>query len=136
MCPHKCDTYPFRLTTASACIFCRLYIFLVLAQDLIGISTPMSPQRSQPAPELNEETPLLHDANQSRRETPLPIAQITILLLVQLTEPLTSLAIRPYINQVRLPIPITQVVGNLFPSLSGSSQSLVVTNERSDTTQG
>ena len=111
-----------------------------MALDLIGIRTPMSPQRSQPAPELDEETPFLHesqhDGNPSPKETPLPITQITVLLLVQLTEPLTSLAIRPYINLVRSTIPITQTVRDVCISLSESSQSLVVTNERSDTTQG
>ena len=94
----------------------------------------MSPKRSQGTPD--EETPLLHDRNAPRKETPLPVTQIVVLLLLQLAEPITSLSIRPYISQVRPSIPITQVIGNVCLSLSVSSQSLVVTKERSDTTQG
>ncbi|KAI9435199.1 MFS general substrate transporter, partial [Lactarius indigo] len=41
-----------------------------------------------------------------RTETPLPITQITILLLLQITEPITSLSIRPYINQLVSELPI------------------------------
>jgi hypothetical protein len=52
--------------------------------------------------EPEEATPLLRDENPPRKETPLPFAQILVLLLLQLTEPITSLSIRPYINQVRL----------------------------------
>ncbi|KAH9036525.1 MFS general substrate transporter [Lactarius pseudohatsudake] len=39
-------------------------------------------------------------------ETPLPITQIVVLLLLQLTEPITSLSIRPYINQLVSELPI------------------------------
>jgi hypothetical protein len=59
----------------------------------------MSPTRSQGAPD--EETSLLRDGKPQRKETPLPLAQILILLLLQLCEPITSQSIKPYINQVR-----------------------------------
>ena len=64
------------------------------------------PPRSQDAPEFEEETPLLRNKNLLRRETPLPLTQILILLLLQITEPLMSFSIRPYINEVRSSIPI------------------------------
>ncbi|KAH9170234.1 MFS general substrate transporter [Lactarius sanguifluus] len=66
----------------------------------------MSPITSQGAPEPEEETPLLCDANARRTETPLPITQIVVLLLLQLTEPITSLSIRPYVNQLISELPI------------------------------
>jgi hypothetical protein len=59
----------------------------------------MPPTRSQGAPD--EETSLLRDGKPQRKETPLPLAQILILLLLQLCEPITSQSIKPYINQVR-----------------------------------
>ena len=68
----------------------------------------MSPKRSPGAPEPDEETPLQNGITE-RKYTPLPITQIAVLLLLQLTEPLTSLAIRPYINQVRSSIPNTYI---------------------------
>ena len=46
----------------------------------------------------NERTPLLVIEN--RRLTPLPKRQITILLLLQMCEPITSQSIYPYINEV------------------------------------
>ena len=97
----------------------------------------MSPKRSPGGPEPDEETPLLHDGNTPRKDTPLPITQIAVLLLLQLTEPLTSLAIRPYINQVRPWIPNTYIiiVGDVRFSSSVSFQSLVATKEKSDTMQ-
>ncbi|KAH8985103.1 MFS general substrate transporter [Lactarius akahatsu] len=63
-------------------------------------------RRSQRAPGPEEETPLLRDENPPRKETPLPITQIVVLLLLQLTEPITSLSIRPYINQLVSELPI------------------------------
>ncbi|KAI9439349.1 MFS general substrate transporter [Lactarius indigo] len=68
----------------------------------------MPPQtwRSQGSPEPEEETPLLRDESLPRPETPLPITQIVILLLLQLTDPITSLSIRPYINQLVSELPI------------------------------
>jgi hypothetical protein len=62
-------------------------------------------QRSQGTPD--EETPLLRDRNAPRKETPLPVTQIVVLLLLQLSEPITSLSINPYISEVRPSIPIT-----------------------------
>jgi hypothetical protein len=60
----------------------------------------MSPRKSQ-GPNPEEETPLLRDENPLRKETPLPITQILVLLLLQVSEPLMSFSIRPYINEVR-----------------------------------
>jgi hypothetical protein len=94
----------------------------------------MPHKRSQGAPD--EETPLLRDGNPQRKETPLPLAQILVLLLLQLSEPITSSSIRPYINQVESSIHITNVVSNDSLSLSVSSQSLAVTKKKLDTTQG
>ena len=49
----------------------------------------------------NEETPLLPKGERApRKATPLPKFQIAIVLLLQLCEPITSLSIYPYINQV------------------------------------
>ena len=58
--------------------------------------------------ESDEETPLLRDEtlDETRKEAPLSITQILVLLLLQTTEPLMSFLIRPYINQVRLSITI------------------------------
>ncbi|KAI9437152.1 MFS general substrate transporter [Lactarius indigo] len=64
------------------------------------------PMRSQGTPEPREETPLLHNENAPRTETPLPITQIIILLLCQLAEPITSLSINPYVNQLVRELPI------------------------------
>ncbi|KAH8979733.1 MFS general substrate transporter [Lactarius akahatsu] len=64
----------------------------------------MPPERSQGTPD--EETPLLHDGNAPRKETPLPVTQIVVLLLLQLAEPITSLSINPYINQLISELPV------------------------------
>ncbi|KAH8993663.1 major facilitator superfamily domain-containing protein [Lactarius deliciosus] len=64
----------------------------------------MPPKRSQGTPD--EETPLLHDGNAPRKETPLPVTQIVVLLLLQLAEPITSLSINPYINQLISELPV------------------------------
>jgi hypothetical protein len=98
----------------------------------------MFPTRSQgtPAADPEEETPLLRNRNAPRSETPLPITQVTLLFLLQLCEPIAAQSIRPYINQARLSIYIISAIGNVHLSLSVNSQSLVVTKERSDTTQG
>ena len=60
----------------------------------------MSPKISQGT--VDEETPLIHNENAPRKATPLPITQISILLLLLLAEPITSLSINPYINQVSI----------------------------------
>ena len=60
--------------------------------------------KSQGTPD--EETPLLHDQDAPRRETPLPVTQIAILLLLQLSESITFLSISPYVNQVHTSMPI------------------------------
>ncbi|KAH9054514.1 MFS general substrate transporter [Lactarius vividus] len=66
----------------------------------------MSPKKPQGTPEPEEETPLLRDSNAPRTETPLPITQIVILLLLQLCEPITSQSIKPYINQLVSELPV------------------------------
>ncbi|KAH9054524.1 MFS general substrate transporter [Lactarius vividus] len=68
----------------------------------------MSPKslRSPDALESHEGTPLLHDGDTPRTETPLPITQIFVLLLLQLCEPMTSLSINPYINQLVSELPV------------------------------
>ena len=66
----------------------------------------MSSRRSQGTPDPQEETPLLRDENTLQKETPLPITQILVLLLLQTTESLMSFSIRPYINEVRSSIPL------------------------------
>ncbi len=65
------------------------------------MSPKLAPKRSQGTPEPQEETPLLCDGNAPRMKTPLPIKQIAVLLLLHLSDPITSQSIKPYINQVR-----------------------------------
>ncbi|KAG2075673.1 hypothetical protein BDR04DRAFT_1091265 [Suillus decipiens] len=48
----------------------------------------------------NETSPLLHETPQTKQKTPLPKLQIGILMLVQLAEPIASMSVYPYINQV------------------------------------
>jgi hypothetical protein len=48
----------------------------------------------------DEETPLLQQKQQKKAPTPLPYLQIGIVLLLQLCEPLCSMSIYPYINEV------------------------------------
>ena len=63
----------------------------------------MSSKRSQGSTlesDEDSETPLLRDEtlDETRKEAPLSITQILVLLLLQTTEPLMSFSIRPYIN--------------------------------------
>ncbi|KAF8269709.1 major facilitator superfamily domain-containing protein [Lactarius quietus] len=58
-------------------------------------------------PDSEEETPLLHDRNTPRTETPLPITHLVVLFLLQLCEPIASQSIRPYINQLISELPVT-----------------------------
>ena len=69
--------------------------------------TAMPLKRSKSTPEPEEVTPLLRDGNPLRKKTPLPLTQIFILILLQLSEPMTSSSIKPYINEVCSLIPIT-----------------------------
>ena len=48
----------------------------------------------------DEETPLLQRDNEPRKPTPLPKAQMFLLLLIRLAEPITSHSIIPYISEV------------------------------------
>ena len=74
----------------------------VLLQGHFETHTPMSPRSTQ-SPDLGlepeEGTPLLHKGDVPRTETPLPITQIAILLLLQISDPITSYSIRPYIDR-------------------------------------
>jgi MFS family permease len=61
---------------------------------------------------IDEETPLINNPNcsvkkQNRAKTPLPKVQISILLLLQICEPITSQSIYPYINQLISELDIT-----------------------------
>ncbi|KAI6042924.1 major facilitator superfamily domain-containing protein [Pisolithus marmoratus] len=56
---------------------------------------------------VDEETPLLHAQQQKRRRTPLPWRQFTIILFLQLAEPLTSQLISPFAPQLIRDIGIT-----------------------------
>lgn len=67
----------------------------------------MPQKKSQAHGTPDEETPLLRDENALQKETPLPITQIAVLLLLQLSEPMTSLSINPYITEVHTSISIT-----------------------------
>ncbi|KAI9443966.1 MFS general substrate transporter [Lactarius indigo] len=66
----------------------------------------MPPTKSRLGGNPDEETPLLRDENAPRKATPLPITQILVLLLLQLSEPITSVSINPYINQLVRELPI------------------------------
>ncbi|KAG1860689.1 major facilitator superfamily domain-containing protein [Suillus subalutaceus] len=54
-----------------------------------------------------ETSPLLHETLQKKQKTPLPKLQIGILMLVQLAEPIASMSIYPYINQLIRELDIT-----------------------------
>ncbi|KAF5359733.1 hypothetical protein D9756_003044 [Leucocoprinus leucothites] len=59
---------------------------------------------------VDEETPLLTspvEASKKRQASPLPKLQITIVLLLQLCEPITSQSIYPYINQLVSELDVT-----------------------------
>ncbi|KAG6829997.1 hypothetical protein H0H92_002688 [Tricholoma furcatifolium] len=56
---------------------------------------------------VNEETALLAQSSKRPRANPLPWFQISIVLLLQVAEPLTSLSIYPYINQLVSELDIT-----------------------------
>jgi len=51
---------------------------------------------------VNETTALLPSENRTRISHPLPWLQISIVLFLQICEPITSQSIYPYINQVRI----------------------------------
>ena len=58
---------------------------------------------------VDEQRPLLaqpsHVSKTKKRPTPLPKLQLTIALLLQMCEPITSSSLYPYINQVSPPSP-------------------------------
>lgn len=67
----------------------------------------MSPKWPQGAPDSDEETPLLRDFHPLGKEISLPVVQILLLLLLQLSEPITSFSIKPYVNHVCSSISVT-----------------------------
>jgi len=83
-------------------------MFVVPGRDLIRTCAPTFPTMSQGISGPEEETPLLRDDSPPRKETvtPLPTTQVLLLLLLQLCEPITSLSINPYINQLVSELPI------------------------------
>ena len=50
--------------------------------------------------QIDEETPLLQENNGHKRATPLPWAQFSLVMVLQLAEPLTSQVIYPFAPQV------------------------------------
>lgn len=52
------------------------------------------------SPQVDEETPLLQVQQDKPQRTPLPWFQFTIVLFLQLAEPLTSQVIYPFLPQV------------------------------------
>lgn len=56
---------------------------------------------SSPAPTIQDElAPLLPTQPSKKARTPLPTIQLAILLLIQFAEPISSMSIYPYINQL------------------------------------
>ncbi|KAJ3712182.1 member of major facilitator superfamily multidrug-resistance, DHA1 sub-family [Lentinula raphanica] len=60
------------------------------------------------SPQVDEETPLLQEQHHKPERTPLPWFQFTIVLFLQLAEPLTSQVIYPFLPQLIRDIGITQ----------------------------
>ncbi|KAG2335852.1 hypothetical protein BDR05DRAFT_831212, partial [Suillus weaverae] len=83
--------------------------------------------------QLDEETPLLPPPQQKKARTPLPWCQFSIILFLQLAEPLTSQVIAPFAPQLIRDIGITNsdetsvgyYVGLMY-SLFFASQALTV----------
>lgn len=82
---------------------------------------------------VHEETPLLHAQQQKRQRTPLPWRQFTIILFLQLAEPLTSQLISPFAPQLIRDIGVTNgdetkvgVYVGLLHSLFFATQALTV----------
>jgi len=95
--------------------------------------THPSPMNNHPP---NEETPLLAESAH-RKATPLPKFQIAIVLLLQLCEPITSLSIYPYVNQVLILSVFTSLrMAHPFSSWSASLTLPVVTRRKSAITRG
>ncbi|KAJ7110829.1 major facilitator superfamily domain-containing protein [Mycena crocata] len=61
----------------------------------------------QVSDEINEETALLPRPETKARRTPLPKFQLTVILLIQICEPIASQSIYPYINQLISELDIT-----------------------------
>jgi hypothetical protein len=82
----------------------------------------MSPQTE------DEETPLLHDPQPKSGRTPLPWRQFTIILFIQLAEPLTSQVIAPFAPQVCCLRLITRSVGKILKTSSQLIRDIGITN--------
>ncbi|KAH8102773.1 MFS general substrate transporter [Phellopilus nigrolimitatus] len=100
---------------------------------------PFSPENSSTRvatpnlPEINEETPLLDDQAKKSDATPLPKLQIAVLSFLQLSEPVTSQSIYPFINELVKSLDVTggdeRKVGyyaGLVESLFFASEALTV----------
>jgi hypothetical protein len=70
--------------------------------------------------QIDEETPLLQENNAHKRATPLPWAQFSLVLVLQLAEPLTSQVIYPFAPQVCVVMHVL-VVPNCLSSSSAMS---------------
>jgi len=68
---------------------------------------------SSPKPQ-DEETPLLQHVNAPRKSTPLPKAQLFLVLLIRLAEPITANSITPYISEVRWPPAAPTINQNVY----------------------
>ena len=77
----------------------------------------------------DEEAPLLPKPQTKKKVTPLPWGQFSILLILQLAEPLTSNVINPFAPQVSHSAPVFKLQLTIIDhsrSLCGTLESLVV----------
>lgn len=98
-----------------------------------------SPSMTARHVEADEETPLLRSQTRKPQKTPLPWGQFTILLVLQLAEPLTGQVIYPFAPEVSTIAPLLarRTIANIRePSSSGVSASLMETKPKSDSTSG
>lgn len=72
----------------------------------LSSSSPPAMTALDPTADIDEQTPLLPPSGEKKeRVTPLPMVQLSTLMLLQLAEPITSQCIYPFINQVRAGVP-------------------------------
>jgi len=76
-------------------------IVILSSLRIPGIPSPTYPSSMDPVNDIqdNEQTPLLKKP-QKPAYTPLPKLQIAIVLILQICEPICSMSIYPYINEV------------------------------------
>ena len=79
----------------------RTYKMQLITHSVKSSSLFLLPMPNVEQPVMDEETALLSNAIGKRKQTPLPKLQITILLILQFCEPITSFSIYPYVNQVQ-----------------------------------